>query len=63
MLRVKVDQELCISCGACIDVCPEVFDWNEDDKAHSIVEEVPAELEDQANEALESCPTNAITEE
>lgn len=62
-MRVKVDQELCISCGACIDVCPEVFDWNEDDKAHSIVEEVPAEMEDQANEALESCPTNAITEE
>lgn len=62
-MRVKVDQELCISCGACIDVCPEVFDWNEDDKAHSIVEEVPAEMEDQANEALEGCPTNAITEE
>lgn len=62
-MRVKVDQELCISCGACIDVCPEVFDWNEDDKAHSIVEEVPGEMEDQANEALESCPTNAITEE
>jgi ferredoxin len=62
-LRVKVDQELCISCGACIDVCPEVFDWNEDDKAYSIVEEVPADAEDQAAEALESCPTNAITEE
>ena len=62
-MRVKVDQELCISCGACIDVCPEVFDWNEEDKAQSIVEEVPAEVEDQANEALESCPTNAIIEE
>ena len=62
-MRVKVDQELCISCGACIDVCPEVFDWNDDEKAHSIVEEVPAEMEDQANEALESCPTDAISEE
>jgi ferredoxin len=62
-LRVKVDQELCISCGACIDVCPEVFDWNEDEKAYNIVEEVPADAEDGANDALESCPTNAITEE
>lgn len=62
-MRVKVDQELCISCGACIDVCPEVFDWNEDDKAHSIVEEVPSEVEEQAGEALESCPTDAISEE
>ncbi|MDD4334613.1 MAG: ferredoxin [Desulfotomaculaceae bacterium] len=62
-MRVKVDQELCISCGACIDVCPEVFDWNEDDKAHNIVDEVPAALEDQANEAKESCPTDAISED
>ena len=62
-MRVKVDQELCISCGACIDTCPEVFDWNEDDKAHSIVDEVPAEMEDQANEALESCPTEASSED
>ena len=62
-MRLIVDQELCISCGACIDVCPEVFDWNEDDKAHSIVDEVPATVEDQANEALESCPTDAIRED
>ncbi|NQS76028.1 MAG: ferredoxin [Peptococcaceae bacterium] len=62
-MRVTVDQELCISCGACIDVCPEVFDWNDDDKAHSIVDEVPEELEDEAREALESCPTEAISEE
>lgn len=61
-MRVKVDQELCISCGACIDACPEVFEWNEEDKAQSIVEEVPADVEDQASEAIESCPTNAITE-
>lgn len=61
-MRVKVDQELCISCGACIDACPEVFEWNEDDKAQSIVEEVPADVEEQAGEAIESCPTNAITE-
>ncbi|NLJ76493.1 MAG: ferredoxin [Peptococcaceae bacterium] len=62
-MRVTVDQELCISCGACIDVCPEVFDWNDDDKAHSIADEVPEELEDEAREALESCPTEAISEE
>ena len=62
-MRITVDQELCISCGACIDVCPEVFDWNDDDKAYSIVDEVPEELEDEVREALESCPTEAISEE
>ncbi|MCL6449012.1 MAG: ferredoxin [Armatimonadetes bacterium] len=62
-MRVEVDQELCISCGACIDTCPEVFEWNEDDKAKSIVDEVPSDFEEQAHEAVESCPTSAIKEE
>ena len=62
-MRVEVDQELCISCGACIDTCPDVFSWNEDEKARSIVEDVPPELEDQVHEAVEGCPTSAIQED
>lgn len=62
-MKVEVDQDLCISCGACVDTCPEVFDWNGDDKAHAIVDEVPNGLEDQAHEAVEGCPTNAIRED
>jgi ferredoxin len=62
VMRVEVDQDLCISCGTCVDTCPEVFDWNDEDKAHAIVDEVPPELEDQTHEAVESCPTNAISE-
>lgn len=61
-MHVEVDQDLCISCGACVDTCPEVFDWNDDEKAHAIVDEVPSEVEDQAIEAMESCPTNAISQ-
>ena len=61
-MRVEVDQDLCISCGSCVDVCPEVFQWNDDEKAYSVVDEVPLEQEDTANEAVEGCPTNAIKE-
>jgi len=60
-MHAEVDQDLCISCGACIDTCPEVFDWNNDEKAHPILDEVPGNLEDQASEAAEGCPTDAIT--
>jgi len=60
ILQAEVNQELCISCGACIDVCPEVFDWNDEEKAQAIMEEVPDELGNQASEAAESCPTDAI---
>ncbi|HOV79612.1 MAG TPA: ferredoxin [Bacillota bacterium] len=59
-MRVEVDQELCISCGACVDTCPDVFDWNEDEKAHAVVEEVPSDLEEEVREAAENCPTSAI---
>jgi len=62
-LKVSVDQDLCISCGLCIDTCPSVFDWNDDGKAEAIVDEVPADAEDDAREALESCPSEAIKEE
>ncbi|AGL01556.1 ferredoxin [Desulfoscipio gibsoniae] len=60
-MHAEVDQDLCISCGACIDTCPDVFEWNDEEKAHSTVDEIPNELEDQASEAAEGCPTDAIT--
>ncbi|MGI6705160.1 MAG: ferredoxin [Clostridia bacterium] len=62
-MKVYVDQDLCISCGLCISICGEVFDWNDDDKAEAKVPEVPAELEDDVQEAIDSCPTEAIKEE
>ncbi|MHB1126223.1 MAG: ferredoxin [Bacillota bacterium] len=61
-MKVSVDQDLCISCGNCIDICPEVFDWNDEGIAEPTVEPVPDELEEKAEEASESCPTDAITQ-
>ncbi|MBO8128044.1 MAG: ferredoxin [Peptococcaceae bacterium] len=61
-MRVEVDPDLCISCGACIDICPEVFEWSDEEKATSKLEEVSDDLEDCAHEAAESCPTEAIKE-
>ncbi|OPY55949.1 MAG: Ferredoxin [Pelotomaculum sp. PtaU1.Bin035] len=61
-MRVDVDQDLCISCGTCIDICPDVFQWNEENKASSAVDHIPADLEEQAHEAAENCPTEAITD-
>ncbi len=61
-MKMEVDQDLCISCGACVDTCPEVFDWNDQEKAQATVDDIPNNLEDQAQEAMESCPTDAISE-
>jgi ferredoxin len=61
-LRVQVDQDLCISCGTCVDLCPDIFSWNEEEKAQAVEGEVPEEFEDEAREAVDSCPTSAISE-
>ncbi|MFU0801320.1 MAG: ferredoxin [Xylanivirga thermophila] len=61
-MRAMVDQDLCISCGLCISTCDDVFHWNDDDKAEAIDEDVPSDFEDEVNEAIEGCPTEAIKE-
>lgn len=59
-MKVFVDQDLCISCGLCISICEDVFSWNEDDKAEAIDTDIPEEFTDEVEEAVESCPTDAI---
>lgn len=61
-MKLKVDKDLCIGCGACAATAPEVFEIEDDGLATSIVDEVPKELEDDAIDAKEGCPTNAIDE-
>jgi ferredoxin len=61
-LKVTVDQGLCISCGLCISTCDEVFHWNADDRAEAVSTDVPVELEQDVQEAIDSCPTEAIME-
>ena len=51
--------ENCISCGLCASVCPEVFTMGDDGVAlGGSFEEA---LLDQAQEARDGCPVNAIS--
>lgn len=59
-MKAFVDQDLCISCGLCISICDEVFFWNDDEKAEAIEGDVSEELSEDVEEAVESCPTDAI---
>ena len=59
-MKAKVDQDLCIGCGLCPSIAPEVFDLGDNGKAHSIVDTVPESAEDLAKEAESSCPVDAI---
>ncbi len=59
-MRARVDTELCISCGLCPDICPEVFEMGEDDKARTKIDPVPPAAETTCREAADQCPSSAI---
>ena len=61
-MKLKVDESLCISCGYCVGVCPEVFEFSDDGPSHVKVDTIPDNLKDTAVEAKEGCPTEAIKE-
>lgn len=59
-MKATLDRSGCISCGLCIETCPEVFRMADDGIAEVYQEEVPAEAEDTAVEAQEGCPVSVI---
>lgn len=62
-MKISVNQEACIGCGACLAISEDLFEMNEDGLSHAKVADVPEDKKDQANEAIESCPTGAIVAE
>jgi ferredoxin len=60
-MKVYVDQEGCISCGLCVDVCPEVFSFNEEGLSQPIEGDIPKDCMERAREARDGCPTDVIS--
>jgi ferredoxin len=61
IMRVRIE-DTCTACGLCVDTCPEVFEMG-DEIAQVIVDEVPAEHEDDVQQAADECPVEAIVVE
>lgn len=62
-MKVKVNKDACIGCGACASICPEVFELNDEGLSEVKEEEVKDELQDEVRDAADSCPTGAIVVE
>ncbi len=58
-MKAVVDQETCIGCTLCVQVCPEVYKM-EEDKAIVTTDPVPAEFAERAKQGADECPVNAI---
>ena len=59
-MKVEIDRELCSGDAICTDLCPDVFEM-EDDKAKVIVDVVPPDSEECVRDAVESCTEGCIT--
>ena len=56
--RLVVNEDLCIGCGHCAELCPKVFEL-EDEKSRVIGPDQCASCNCQ--EAIDTCPVQAIS--
>ncbi len=59
-MRVRVDRNKCIGCGACVALVPEVFEFDEGLSKEKIGEINDKKLEERVREAADLCPVGAI---
>lgn len=60
-MRGYVDKDLCIGCGLCPDICPEVFKMDDDGKAIAQEGGIPEVVINLAKDAEAQCPVEAIS--
>lgn len=56
--KIIIDEELCVGCGACASLCPEVFELQDDGKAKVINEEGYEKC--NCDIVVNSCPVGVI---
>lgn len=58
-MAIMINEEECVGCESCVELCPQVFALNEDgDKAVVLDSDSTAECVD---EAIDNCPNAAIS--
>ena len=55
----RVDPDLCTGCELCVDIAPNVYKM-QDDTAVPISDIVPEDEQENAQDAADSCPAEAI---
>jgi ferredoxin len=58
--EVAVDYDLCEANGICVGIAPEVFDLDDDDNLHLLATDVTVSNESRIQQAIDSCPRNAL---
>ncbi len=59
-MKATVLKDVCIGCGLCPDMEPEIFTMADDGKAVAIMRDLTEGEIDRAKDAASSCPVEAI---
>jgi ferredoxin len=57
--RVVIDTEECVGCQTCVELCPDVFTFNDASEKAEVAQEEGGP-EDCIEEAMSSCPVECI---
>jgi ferredoxin len=57
--KVQINEDDCIECGACEEICPEVFKIDSSSGKATVIKPTGGP-EDLIEEAIESCPVSCI---
>jgi ferredoxin len=60
-MTLAIDQDTCIGCGLCKDICPAVFHLNETIGKSEVMDAEACEFAECCEAAAENCPVQAIT--
>lgn len=59
-MKVIVDYDRCEGNAICMRVCPEVFEVQDDDRAHLLIDTPGEELRAKVRDAVRRCPRQAL---
>ncbi len=57
--KVIIDTDECVGCESCVEICPDVFQFNDDEEKAYVVKDEGGP-EDLIEEAMEACPVDCI---
>lgn len=63
MGNFKVDQDKCLRCGMCTGIAMDIFEFDDEGNIKVDNESINEDNIEEVNEAKNSCPVGAISEE
>ncbi|MFC9892751.1 ferredoxin [Nocardia sp. NPDC127579] len=59
-MKVAVDFDQCEANGICVGFAPDVFELDDEDQLHVLVDDVPADQLEVVRDAVAQCPKAAL---